>query len=91
MEVIVIKNSNLSIDEYLHKTKPYLNDITINLQISDTWKAQLTIAINFISSGITEKGRAMYPTTDNIKFTPYNDANEMVNELFENSLKYLVY
>ena len=85
------KNSNLSIDEYLNKTKPYLNDITINLQSSDTWKAQLTIAIKFISSGVTEKGRVMYSTTDNIKFTPYNDANEVVNELFENSLKYLVY
>ena len=25
----------------------------------------------------------MHSTSDNIKFTPYNDANEVVNELFE--------
>ena len=25
----------------------------------------------------------MYSTSDNIKFTPYNDANEVVNKLFE--------
>ena len=35
--------------KYLDKIKPYLTDIIINLQESDTWKIQLTITINFIS------------------------------------------
>ena len=39
------KNSNLSLDEHLIKIKPYLKDIIIDLQSSDTWKIQLTIAI----------------------------------------------
>ena len=55
----------------------------IDLQNSDTWKSQLTIAINFISSKDTEEERVMHSNSDNIKFTSYNDANELVNELFE--------
>ena len=32
------RNRNLSLDEYLNKTEPYLRGIIINLQNSDTWK-----------------------------------------------------
>ena len=44
------KNKTLSVEEYLNKIRPYLKDIINNLKKSDTWKAQLTTAINFISS-----------------------------------------
>ena len=44
------RNKNLTVKEYLHKIKPYLRDIIINLEKSDTLKIQLIIAINFISS-----------------------------------------
>ena len=44
------RNKNLSAKKYLDKIKPYLRDIIINLQKFDTWKIQLEIAINFISS-----------------------------------------
>ena len=43
------KNRNLSLDEYLNKIEAYLRNMIINLQNSDAWKIQLTIAINFIS------------------------------------------
>ena len=43
---------------------------------------QLTIAINFMSSKHTEEERVMHSTSDNIKLTSYNGANEVVNELF---------
>ena len=72
------KNSNLLLDKYLNKIKPYLTDIIINLQSSDTWKIQLTIAINFTSSKDTEEECVMHSTSNNIKLTPYNDANEVV-------------
>ena len=49
------RNKNLSVKEYLNKIKPYLRDIINNLQFSDTWKNQLTIAINFISSKMLKK------------------------------------
>ena len=56
--------------------------MTINLQNSDTWKTQLTIAINFISSKDAEEERVLHSRRENIKFTSYNDANEVVDELF---------
>ena len=54
------KNTKLSLDEYLNKIKSYLRNIIINLQISDSWKIRLVIAINFISSKNTEEERVMY-------------------------------
>ena len=44
------KNRKLSLGEYLHKIKPYLRNKVINLQSSDAWKIQSTIAINLTSS-----------------------------------------
>ena len=67
----------------LIKIKSYLKDKTIDLQSSNTWKIQLTISVNFISSKDTEEKCVMYSASDNIKFTTYNDVNEVVNELFE--------
>ena len=40
--------SNLSLYEFLNKIKPYVRNVIIGLQNSDTWKIHLTIAINFI-------------------------------------------
>ena len=60
-----------------------MSDIIINLQESDTWKIQLTIAINFISSEDAEKGRVMHSKSDNVEFTSYNDTNEVADELFD--------
>ena len=45
----------------------------INLQNSDAWKIQLTIAINFISSKDNEEELVMHSNSVNIKFTPYSD------------------
>ena len=41
------KNRNLSLNEYLNKVELYLRNIIIDLQNSDVWKIELTIAINF--------------------------------------------
>ena len=60
-----------------------MRDVIIDLQSSDTWKTQLTIVSNFISSKDTGEERLMHSTSDNVKFTSYNDANEVVNEPFE--------
>ena len=63
-----------------------MRNIIIDLQSSDTWKIQLTISTNFISSKDTEEERVMYAINDNIKFTSYNDANDVANKLFESLL-----
>ena len=60
-----------------------MRNTTINLQKSDTWKIQLTIAINFISSKDAEEERVMDSRSYNIKLTSYNDANEVIDELFK--------
>ena len=39
--------------------------------------------MNFISSKDAKEERAMLSRSDNIKFTSYNDANEVIGELFE--------
>ena len=57
-----------------------MRNIIINLQNSDPWEIQLTIAIKFISSKDTEEQRVMNLNSDNISYTSYNDANEVVNE-----------
>ena len=45
----------------------------------ETWKIQLPIAINFISSKNTEEERVMHLNSNNIKFTSYIEVNEVVN------------
>ena len=59
-----------------------MKNIIIALQHSDTWKIQLTIAINFTFAKNIKEERVMHSWSDNMKFTSYNDANEVVDELF---------
>ena len=63
-----------------------MKDIIIDLQKSDTWKIQFTIAINFISSKDVDEDRVMLSKRDNIEFVSFDNANEVVNELFESLL-----
>ena len=63
-----------------------MKDIIIDLQKSDTWKIQLTIAINFIFSEDVDEDRVMLSKRDNIEFVSFDNANEVVNELFESLL-----
>ena len=58
--------------------KPYLRDIIINLQKSDTWKIQLTIAINFISSKDDNEEYVIHLKNNNIEFMSYDNTNEVV-------------
>ena len=55
----------------------------VDLQKSGTQKVQLTKAINFISSKDVDEERVIHSTSDNIEFTSCNDANEIIDELFE--------
>ena len=63
-----------------------MSDITINLQKSDTWKIQLIIAINFISSKDVDEERVIRSKSNNIEFMSYDNSNEVFNELFESLL-----
>ena len=72
---------NLSLEEYLNKAKPYLRDVILDLQELETCIIQLKIENNFISSKYTEEERVMHSKSDNTKFTSYNHANEVADEL----------
>ena len=60
-----------------------MRDIIIDLQVPDTRKIQLTITSNLISSKDAQEERVLHSKSENVKFTSYNDANEVVGELFE--------
>ena len=50
----------------------------IDLQISDMWKIQLTIAINFISSKDADEQCVMHSKSENIEVMLYDDAYEVL-------------
>ena len=60
-------NKDLTIEEYLDKLKPYLKDIIIDLQNSDTWKIHLTIGISFISPKDVDEELLMHAKSDNVE------------------------
>ena len=55
MKVMVIE-----IEEYLNKIRTYLENIINDLKKCDTWKIQLTILINLISSKDADEECVMY-------------------------------
>ena len=48
-EINGYKSKTLSVEEYLNKIRPYVEDIN-SLKKSGTWKIELTIANNYSSS-----------------------------------------
>ena len=61
----------------------HLRDFLNDLQQSDTWKSQLTININFISSknGNDEK-HVMHSKSGNIEVLISDEADEVMKKLF---------
>ena len=80
------RNKNLSVKEHLDKIKPCLRDIIINPEKSDIWKIQLTVAINFNSSKDVDGEFVMQSKNNDMELVLYDNANEVVNELFESRL-----
>ena len=77
--VIEIKHYQL---KDLNKARPYLKDIINNDKTSDTWKIQLTIANNLISSIDNDEDHIIHSKTDNIKIMINDEADEVIKELF---------
>lgn len=49
------RNKTLYVKEYLDEINPHLKDIINNLKSSDTFKIELTTAINFVSCKDTDE------------------------------------
>ena len=61
----------------------FLQNIMIDLQKLDTWKIQLTMIINFISSKDTDEDCLMHSKVDDIEVTTYDDPKEVIEDVFE--------
>ena len=71
------------VKEYLNKIQPYIRDIVNDLKQSGTWKIQLKIAINFISSQDDNyEDRVMHFKSDNIEIMSSDEANEFIKNTF---------
>ena len=78
----------LSVEEYLNKIRSYLKDIINNLKKSDTWKIQLTITIDFISSkDDNDEEHVMHSKSDKIKIIINDKAEKGLEELFKSLTK----
>ena len=77
------RNEILSVEEYLNKIRPQLKDIINDLKKSDTWKIQLTIAINFISSKGKDDEDVMHSKSDSIEIFVNVEPEEVIEELFQ--------
>ena len=77
------KSKTISVEEYLNKVRKYLKDIINNLKKSDTWKIQLTIAINFIFSKDDDEKQAMYSKSVNIEIKINDEASKVIKKFFK--------
>ena len=82
MKVLMIEIKHYHLNNILIKLRPYLKYIN-NLKNFDTWKFQLTIAINFISSKDNDEERVMHSKNDNIEIMINDKAGENIEELFQ--------
>ena len=79
---MLVKNLNKTI----LNLRPYLKDIINNPKKSDTWKIQLTIANNFISSEDNDEEHLMHSKSNNTEVMIDDNADEVIEKLFESLL-----
>lgn len=70
----------LSVKKCLDEIEPHFKDIMINLKKPVTWKTQLKISLNFISSKDTDEKRVLHSKSDNIGIIIYNKPNKVMKE-----------
>ena len=80
------RNKTLSVEEYLNKIRLYLKGIINNLKKSGTWKIQLAVANNFISSIDSDEEHVIHTKSFNIEVMINDETDETMKELLD-SLK----
>ena len=70
-----------SLEEYLSKIRPYLENMITNYISIGEWKIYLTISTNFISSRNPEQFRIRHSYSENIEIMSGTDINDAVNNL----------
>ena len=73
------ESKTLSVEEFLNKIRPYLKYIINDLKKFGTWKIQLTITINFISSkDDDDEENVMHSKSDGIEIITDYEADEII-------------
>ena len=70
-----------SLEEYLSKIKPYLENMIRNYISIGEWKIQLTVSVQFISSRNPEQFHIRHLHSKNIEIMSGSDTNDAVNDL----------
>ena len=65
-EIKAYQSKHINLINQIYQIKPYLKEIINNLEKSDAWKIQLTIAIDFISSKDTDEERVMHSKSNHV-------------------------
>ena len=81
MKIMEIKTKNYQQKKL--SIRPYLKHVINDLQKSDTWKIQLSIGINFISSKDNNERRVMHSKSDNREIMSNDKTYEVIEELFQ--------
>ena len=71
------RNKTLLVEVYLNNIRPY-SKTSKNLKKSGTWKIQLTVANNFISSIDNDEEHVMHSKGDNIEIIINDEADEVI-------------
>ena len=77
------KGEILSPKDYLNVIRPYLSHMRNDPKTKGEWKIKLTIAIIVSSSKDSEEPRIMYSPSDNIEIMIGNEADEVIEDLFD--------
>ena len=77
------KSKTISVEEYLNKVRQYLKDIINNLKKSDTWRIQLSIAINFVFSKDNDEKQGIYSKSVSIEIMINDEASKVIKKLFK--------
>ena len=73
-----------SLEEYLSKIKPYLENMIRNYMSIGEWKIQLAISVQFISSQNPEQFHIRHSNSENIEIMSGSDIDYSVNDLLLN-------
>ena len=60
------KGKSTSIEDYLDKIEPYLNDLVDNHKTQGEWKIQLAVEINFISPKDSDETRTIHTKSEKV-------------------------
>ena len=75
------RNKTPSLQEYLNEIELYLKDSISNFRTFDTWKVQLTMTSNFISSVDNDEEPVMHSNSEKKEIMIYDKADEVVETL----------